>query len=246
MPDCLKPPNGMFGSSMLCVLTQTVPAAMRGSGAARATDRCSRCWRPGRHAGQAHRVVQRVEGLGHHHRAEDLLAHDAGIGPDVGEHRGPHEIARAAPASPPAMTRPPRRGPGRCSPARAAGAAQIPADRPACRRRSPSPASCWRPRRPACATFWYRPRCTYRREPAVQTWPWLKKIAAAAPCTARSTSQSSSTITGDLPPSSSDTRFMSSTAARPISLPTSVEPVKAILSTPGCATSAAPAVSPGR
>ena len=37
---------------------------------------------------------------------------------------------------------------------------------------------------------------------------------------------------------------MSSTAARPISLPTSVEPVKAILSTPGCATSAAPAVSP--
>ena len=95
-----------------------------------------------------------------------------------------------------------------------------------------------------CATFWYRPRCTYRREPAVQTWPWLKKIAAAAPRTARSTSQSSSTITGDLPPSSSDTRFMSSTAARPISLPTSVEPVKAILSTPGCATSAAPAVSP--
>ncbi|MNV25692.1 hypothetical protein D3C71_1167970 [compost metagenome] len=33
-------------------------------------------------------------------------------------------------------------------------------------------------------------------------------------------------------------------AARPISLPTSVEPVKAILSMPGCATNAAPAVSP--
>ncbi|KAG1081103.1 hypothetical protein G6F40_015627 [Rhizopus arrhizus] len=69
-------------------------------------------------------------------------------------------------------------------------------------------------------------------------------MAAAAPWTARSTSQSSSTITGDLPPNSSDTRFMSSIAARPISLPTSVEPVNAILSMPGCATSAAPAVSP--
>ena len=51
-------------------------------------------------------------------------------------------------------------------------------------------------------------------------------------------------MTGDLPPSSSDTRFSVSVAALLMSLPTSVEPVKATLSTPGCATSAAPAVSP--
>ena len=49
---------------------------------------------------------------------------------------------------------------------------------------------------------------------------------------------------GDLPPSSSDTCFRSRAAACTISLPTSVEPVKATLSTPGWAASAAPAVSP--
>ena len=55
-----------------------------------------------------------------------------------------------------------------------------------------------------------------------------------------STSASGSTMTGDLPPSSSDTRFSVSVAALLMALPTSVEPVNAILSTPGCVTSAAP------
>src|ERR1700733_5066634 len=31
MPDCLKPPNGMLGSTMLWQLTHTVPALMRGT-----------------------------------------------------------------------------------------------------------------------------------------------------------------------------------------------------------------------
>ena len=49
---------------------------------------------------------------------------------------------------------------------------------------------------------------------------------------------------GDLPPSSSETRLRLPVAARTMCLPTSVEPVNAILSTPSCAASAAPAVSP--
>jgi len=51
-------------------------------------------------------------------------------------------------------------------------------------------------------------------------------------------------MAGDLPPSSSETRFRLPAAALTISLPTSVEPVKATLSTSGCSARAAPAVSP--
>ena len=84
----------------------------------------------------------------------------------------------------------------------------------------------------------------YRREPAQQHWPWLKKIALAAPGIAASRSASANTMLGDLPPSSSETRLRLSAAAWTISLPTSVEPVNATLSTPGWAAIAAPAVSP--
>src|ERR1019366_8987646 len=69
-------------------------------------------------------------------------------------------------------------------------------------------------------------------------------MAPAVPPTTPFRSASGSTIIGDLPPSSSDTRLMVSVALLLISLPTSVEPVNAILSTPGCATNAAPVVSP--
>src|SRR5277367_1179363 len=86
--------------------------------------------------------------------------------------------------------------------------------------------------------------CTYSREPAQHTWPALKKIAPADPPATAFGSASGSTIIGDLPPSSSDTRLTVSVALLLISLPTSVEPVNAILSTPGCATRAAPVVSP--
>jgi hypothetical protein len=71
----------------------------------------------------------------------------------------------------------------------------------------------------------------------------LKKIALAAPATA-SGEASSKTMFGDLPPSSSETFLRLPAAAATMSRPTSVEPVKATLSTCGCAASAAPAVSP--
>ena len=53
-------------------------------------------------------------------------------------------------------------------------------------------------------------------------------------------SASAKTMLGDLPPSSSDTRLSVPAASRMMPLPTSVDPVKAILSTPGCRTSAIP------
>ena len=85
------------------------------------------------------------------------------------------------------------------------------------------------------------PRCTKRRVPALQIWPEFWNTAIAAPGTAASRSASAKTMLGDLPPSSIDIRFRLPAAARMIFWPTSVEPVKAILSTPGCAASAAPA-----
>ena len=66
-------------------------------------------------------------------------------------------------------------------------------------------------------------------------------MAFATPAAAASTSASSKTITGDLPPSSSDTRFRLPADAFTISCPTSVLPVNATLSTPACEASAAPA-----
>jgi len=59
----------------------------------------------------------------------------------------------------------------------------------------------------------------------------LKKIALAAPGIAASTSASPKMMVGDLPPSSSDTFFRFPAAALTMSLPTSVDPVKATLST---------------
>ena len=69
-------------------------------------------------------------------------------------------------------------------------------------------------------------------------------MALAAPLAATVGSTSSSTITGDLPPSSSEIRVMFSSAAWPMRLPTAVEPVNATLSMPGCAASAAPGRRP--
>src|SRR6476660_5358961 len=66
----------------------------------------------------------------------------------------------------------------------------------------------------------------------------------SAPSMEASQSASVKKMLGDLPPSSSVTRLSVSAALLTISLPTAALPVNAILSTPGCATSAAPAVSP--
>ena len=70
-------------------------------------------------------------------------------------------------------------------------------------------------------------------------------MAFAAPAIAASRSPASlKMMFGDFPPSSRLTFFRFPAAAFTISLPTSVEPVNAILSTSSCAASAAPAVSP--
>src|SRR5258708_33784977 len=66
----------------------------------------------------------------------------------------------------------------------------------------------------------------------------------SAPETAASQSASAKKMLGDLPPSSSLTRFSVSAALFQIIFPTAALPVNAILSTPGCATKAAPVVSP--
>ena len=98
-------------------------------------------------------------------------------------------------------------------------------------------------RRSDVSTSEYTDSCTSRREPAQQTWPWLKKMPFTMPSTAWSTGASSNTTLAALPPSSRVTFLRVGAQARAICLPTSVEPVNATLSTPGCSTSARP-VSP--
>jgi len=70
-------------------------------------------------------------------------------------------------------------------------------------------------------------------------------MPVSAPRTAASMSASANTMLGDLPPSSSERRLSVPAASRMICLPTSVEPVKAILSTRGSRTSAMPTLPPG-
>ena len=70
----------------------------------------------------------------------------------------------------------------------------------------------------------------------------LKKMPDAAPGMATDRSASGNTIAGDLPPSSRLTFLRLPAAAWTMSLPTSVDPVNATLSTSGCAAIAAPAM----
>src|ERR687897_743784 len=65
-------------------------------------------------------------------------------------------------------------------------------------------------------------------------------IPLTIPSTAWSSAASSKITFAALPPSSSVSFLPVPASSRWIALPTSVEPVKAILSTPGCCTSAAP------
>ncbi len=76
--------------------------------------------------------------------------------------------------------------------------------------------------------------------PAQQTWPWLNQIASTTPSTAASRSASSKTMKGDLPPSSSVSDLPEPAVCSRMMRPTSVEPVKAILSMPAWSTIAAP------
>src|ERR1044072_6350287 len=74
----------------------------------------------------------------------------------------------------------------------------------------------------------------------MQTWPELAKIPIAAPGAVLPMSTSGRTITGDLPPSSSVTRFSVSVAVRLMILASSGEPVEATVSTSGGPTRRAP------
>ncbi len=87
--------------------------------------------------------------------------------------------------------------------------------------------------------------CTRIRERAQQSCPALPKTASGAAAAAASMSASAKTMFADLPPSSSVTRLIVCAAPAAIERPTSVEPVNAILSTPGCSTSRCPTVEPG-
>ena len=70
---------------------------------------------------------------------------------------------------------------------------------------------------------------TYRRLAAVQASPPLRILASMAPSTAASTSASSNTTSGALPPSSIEVRSSASADCLISALPTPVEPVKLIL-----------------
>src|ERR1700684_1893187 len=70
------------------------------------------------------------------------------------------------------------------------------------------------------------------------------KTPKSAPSMAASKSASAKKMLGDLPPSSSVTRFTVSAACFTIILPTAALPVKAILLTSACCTSGAPQDSP--
>ena len=84
------------------------------------------------------------------------------------------------------------------------------------------------------------PSCTSRRLAHTQVCPVLRNFEAIAPSTASSRSASSNTISGALPPSSSDT-FLIVPAHFAIScLPTSVEPVKVSLRMIGFVASSSP------
>ncbi len=90
----------------------------------------------------------------------------------------------------------------------------------------------------------YSGRSTNTRVPAEQISPWFQNTPFAEPSNAVARSASPKTMFGDLPPSSSVTRFSVSAPVRMMILPTSRDPVKATLSTFGLCTSGAPAVSP--
>ena len=77
--------------------------------------------------------------------------------------------------------------------------------------------------------------CTSSREPAQQTWPWLKKMPWTIPSTAWSSAASSKTMLADLPPSSSVNPMSLPASAAWMSRPTAVEPVNATLSMPSAA-----------
>ena len=76
--------------------------------------------------------------------------------------------------------------------------------------------------------------------PRSTTCPWLNQMPLTIPSMAWSSAQSSKTMFAALPPSSSVSATFRPASSRWIALPTSVEPVNAILSMPSCWTRCAP------
>ena len=202
----------------------------------------------GRRVGKPHRLGLVVERRHDEHGAEDLLAEDAHPLLDALDHGRLEEIAALEPALAgrrrPARSRP-QRAPTRRSRSLGRGARGGSAAQARCadrrdRRRGPHAPARRRPRRSGRTAA----AATSRREPAVQRWPFSVKICASAASTASSGSASAKTTTGDLPPSSSDTRLSVAAPAAAISRPVALSPVKATRLTPGWAESGAPALSP--
>ena len=86
--------------------------------------------------------------------------------------------------------------------------------------------------------------CTRCRLTARQIWPWCRNEPHAPADEAASMSASSSTISGQLPPSSSTTRFSPRPAVSPTTRPVFVDPVNEIIRTFGSSTSAWPTSGP--
>ena len=89
-------------------------------------------------------------------------------------------------------------------------------------------------------TVSYSGRSTRSRGPAMQNCPVLNTKALMTAPIAASTSASAKRIFAALPPSSATTGVRCSPAVRATTRPIFVEPVKAIMSTPSCRTSASP------
>ncbi len=89
------------------------------------------------------------------------------------------------------------------------------------------------------------PRCTSARVPDSHTWPPCRNVPHRTAAAAWSRSASSRTMLADLPPSSSVTGFTLPDASCMMRRPTSVEPVKAVLSTIMLEASSSPSVPPG-
>ena len=71
-----------------------------------------------------------------------------------------------------------------------------------------------------------------------------ESLTQTTPAIAAARSASGKTMFGDLPPSSTLTRYIESAADRSTNRPVADEPVNDTLSTPGCATSVAPVRAP--
>jgi hypothetical protein len=85
---------------------------------------------------------------------------------------------------------------------------------------------------------------TSTRESRKQVCPEFMNDVPRSAASVTSRSASSSTIAADFPPSSRVTGMSRSPQLRAMMRPAAVDPVKAILSTPGCLTSASPVSRP--